>query len=291
MDAEEQVLLSTCISLIYEQPHHPFNDSTTILIHHLSAATRRDQMLQWAVCFLRWACDMYECSCFCCFEDLPAAAACFLLPSPKSMGVTKDEFDDWSNVVTSLARKRSGGINRDIIPRVKKMFATADSEAQLATAVEDALLSCWNVVVVMNMEIVNILLFYISYPVRNKGEPFIRAKLQQVRSGLWGSSRTRALLTRLPGTGSPVLVDTKHASTLLIGEDELRSRVADIMRFRSGGECLGICPLISIRLLQFTHGTLQHIADISLDKLSSEPLNQVFSLDMPGIDGLQKVLR
>ena len=56
---------------------------------------------------------------------------------------------------------------------------------------------------------------------------------------------------------------------------------------------LGVCPLISIRLMQFAHGALRIMADMSLAPSSENArnlLHQTFLLDAPGIHGLHKVL-
>lgn len=76
--------------------------------------------MTWAMHFFRWILDVYECSCFCCFESevLPAegASTCFRLASPKRMGITEDEFQDWCSVITCLARKRSRLVGTLCIP-------------------------------------------------------------------------------------------------------------------------------------------------------------------------------
>ena len=136
-----------------------------------------------------WILDMYECSCFCCLEGsaaLPdAASACFRLPSPKKLGISAQEFEDWSSMVTCLARKRSKMIRTDMIPRLRKIMDAPPSSSDdnndqdFAESLQQCLLMCWNMVAVLNMEAVNMLLFYISYPIRNNGEPFVKDKIMK----------------------------------------------------------------------------------------------------------------
>lgn len=129
------------------------------------------------------------------------------------------------------------------------------------------------------MEVVNILLFYISYPIRNRGESYVREKLQKLMRGTWGNDR---IIHRLASPPGPVR---------RLSDAELTRRVSHILRYGSGS-VPAISPLASIRLVQFAHGVLRLVADQSLGRQDTQPfLQQVLVLDGQGIHGLQKVFR
>lgn len=149
------------------------------------------------------------------------------------------------------------------------------------------------------MDIVNTLIFYISYAVRDRGEGYIRTKLAELFEAANNSKASEKVLERLASPSGPV---TKMSS------DQLTQRVALILRYGAGSvPC--ISPLVCIRLVQFAHGVLRLITDQSIvmkgattssmqqpnsnnnQTTTHELLQQVLVLDGQGIFGLQKVFR
>lgn len=96
---------------------------------------------EWMQKLFQWISCMYECSCLCCFEDLPASVHCLRVPSPKRMGMSKVEFDDWSSVITCMARRRVRSILSNMIPTIDKCL---DDPKFSADHVEQILVACWN---------------------------------------------------------------------------------------------------------------------------------------------------
>lgn len=210
-------------------------------------------------------------------------------------------------------------IKTDMIPRMQKLLEGGDSDdsnLQFAEDMQQCLQMCWNMVAVLNMEVVNVLLFYISYPIRNVGEPFVREKIMKLHSGRWGDDRVLQLLGRLPAAAvaaSPSSSANFNLKIVRLSREGLARNVLRILErgciaSEAAGESTSISPLISIRLIQFAHGALQLIADGSLSpeveeglkgggssSSSQDPslllMHQTFVLDAPGIDGLQKVMR
>lgn len=264
----------------------------------LAAALRK-----WAKHVLTWICTMYEVSerdrpchffsrlpypgltrdacaakqsqssCFCCFEDLPAAESILRVPTPKRMGMRTHEFHDWSNVVTAMARKRSRSIRTQVLPKIMDLLLPAAGQSVTPEAVERVLMACWNQVAVLNMEIINTIIFYISYTIRNRGEIFIRSKLVGLFAGTWGSDK---VLEKLASPSGPVA---------RIPSNLLTQRIARILLHGSGSvPC--ISPLVCIRLIQFTHGVMRLIVEQSLrgSAKTHELLQQVLILDGQVLD-------
>ena len=72
-------------------------------------AGSRDQcaeaLRRWACNLMAWVCGMYENSCYCCFEDLPAAESILRVPTPRHMGITSTEFQVKKNEIIVFTKK------------------------------------------------------------------------------------------------------------------------------------------------------------------------------------------
>lgn len=277
---------------------------------------------KWVRHLLLWVCIMYENACFCCFHQTTASSGNLRVPSPQQMGILQEEFRDWSSIVSDMARKRTQFIREKLLPSL--LLEEEEDGAASADAVERILVACWKQVAVLNMEIVNILIFYISYTVRDRGESYIRQKLSEMmvqefssKQWWWGNDQLLERL-RFSLNGGPVV--------RLPSKDALTQRVARIMLYGNGSPSSqnnrqqkqqstspllhgngspssqnkrqqkqqSISPLVCIRLIQFAHGIFRLMADQvlygeSMD--SCELLQQVLVLDAQGIFCLQKVIR
>lgn len=152
------------------------------------AATTRDvagTMKLWAHHLIHWMCGMYESSCHCsCFssdddggKDKLLLSSMLRVPSPKRMGLSKNEFADWHQVVTAMARMRTRHLQQEVLPLVLQRLDDGNFEG--------ALVECWHQIAILNMEIVNTLLFYVSYSVKSVGETYIRSKLVDFFAGIF----------------------------------------------------------------------------------------------------------
>ena len=267
----------------------------------------------WVKSLCKWIADLYESNCLFGLEDeddngkvkLPI----YRLPTPKQMGMTQQEFRDWSSVVTSLARRRVSAIREQFEPGLVEEISRSSSSGSGekiffdARQLEKVLVGCWHQLALVNMEVVNVVLFYISYAIRNRGEPFVHKKISQLRQGKYGSSGMLEKL--LP----PSLLlqqqqrkkgEKRHFLLLDDGSgknDEVTNYVSRLMGYNNNNNddnnapAFSVSPLISIRLIQFAHGAFRHLVCKKHREEENHVLHHLFLLDSHGIEGLRRVFR
>ena len=206
--------------------------------------------LDWAVALCEWIAGIYE-SIANFSKDRDQLQSTFLMPSPKRMGITEEEFHDWCSVSMSLSGRRAQGIRRRTIPDLLKGGRT----------VEEMLITCWRQLSVVNIETINMILFYISYPIRDRGEVFVRSRLD-------------------------VLLQRSYKLSTGENRQTITDKVSATMRVIVPS----ISPLISIRMIQFAQG-IYHILGNGDEPTTTRLLRSTFVLDQYGTTGLQKVFR
>lgn len=231
------------------------------------AAAVKDGFLHWAICLCEWIADIYESSSsFGSNEEDASKKMMMLLPSPKRMGITAEEFQDWSRVVTSMARRRVRNIRDNIIPQIKKALLAPSSS--MKEGVEEVLVICWKQLAIVNIEVINMILFYISYTIRNRGESYVRSRLMPPICLSNSTSCSCFSSSSSPSSRSKAIT----------------SRVSATMKLFTPR----IIKLTSLRMVQFSHGVLHLIAHAD-DATVNELIRSTFVLDQHGITGLQKV--
>ena len=245
----------------------------------------REDFIAWAVHLSEWVAEMYEscslvdkmenvttrrtemaemyesCSLVDKMENIEEEKMLLLLPCRKRMGITDDEYSDWCSVTASMARRRMRCIREVIIPSIRLLSTSACSSVAV---IENVMTTCWKQLAMVNIEMVNMILFYISYTIRNKGENFVRLKLFSPAAAAGCENK-------------------KHSSSAAV---LLTSKVATVMRL----SVPSISPLISIRMVQFASGVYQLLARGD-EAVTTRLLRSTFLLDQSGINGLQKVFR
>ena len=255
----------------------PYFPSKQLLSYMLSCCHEeemsiRDDFIAWAVRLSEWVAEFYEsCSLLSLDNDEGVSENTkklkLLLPCRKRMGITDDEYNDWCSVTSSMSRRRVRCIREVIIPSIRSLATTSSAAHSSAQVIENVMTTCWKQLAMVNIEAVNMILFYISYTIRNSGENFVRLKL-------FSSSSP-------PLIGKQCDNNTNDYAMMLI-----TSKVASVMRL----SVPKISPLISIRMVQFSSGVYQLLAHGD-ECTTTRLLRSTFLLDQNGINGLQKVLR
>lgn len=242
--------------------------STIQLLPSPSSLLDDNIVSHWALnVFEKWVCSFYECYSLWCFESMR-------LPSPVQMGLNKNEFRDWQAVVHGVVTKR-----------LKDLKALHSENRKQNKPLFKLLQTCWLMACTLHQDLLNLLLFYISYAVRRNGEEFLSKKMKLLRSGkLPEAKKMLELLSAQDNlVANRILASSSCLQLVPLVSNTFRARIKAILLCGcTAGEVAMGQNNASMQIVQFAHGFIHALTQ----KHTQQTVESVCMLDRPGIHGV-----